>query len=181
MIAGVVVLHIWALHLPGSNNPLGIDVKGPQDTIPFHPYYTVKDCFGLGVFLICLAGFVFFAPNFFGDPDNYIPANPLVTPPDIVPEWYFLPFYAILRSIPNKLLGVHRRCSARIGRSLFFLPWLDTLAGAPARFRPIYQAVLLAARGRLRRARLCAAPIRREGWFVIARRGSARSITSCTS
>src|SRR5579885_1161283 len=90
IIAGVVILHIIALHRFGSNNPLGIDMKGPQDSIPFHPYYTVKDMFGLGIFLIFYACIVFFAPNFFGEPDNYIPANPLATPPEIVPEWYFL-------------------------------------------------------------------------------------------
>ena len=106
LIVGVVVLHLVALHRFGSNNPLGIDTKGPQDTIPFHPYYTVKDAFGLGVFLIFYTLIVFFAPNMFGEPDNYIPANPLATPPHIVPEWYYLPFYAILRAIPNKLLGV---------------------------------------------------------------------------
>src|SRR5579885_3423231 len=90
IIIGVVILHIIALHRFGSNNPLGIDMKGPQDSIPFHPYYTVKDMFGLGIFLIFYACIVFFAPNFFGEPDNYIPANPLATPPEIVPEWYFL-------------------------------------------------------------------------------------------
>ena len=105
VIVGVVVLHIMALHRFGSNNPLGIDIKGPQDTIPFHPYYTVKDKFGLGVFLIFYRGFVFFAPNFFGEPDNYIPANPLATPPHIVPEWYFLPFYAILRAVDDNFIG----------------------------------------------------------------------------
>jgi len=105
-IAAVVGLHIWALHVPGNNNPLGIDVKGPQDTLPFHPYYTMKDAFYLSLFVIVFAGFVFFAPNFFGNPDNYTQANPLVTPPDIVPEWYLLPFYAMLRSVPQKLIGV---------------------------------------------------------------------------
>ncbi len=94
IIAGVVGLHIWALHVPGNNNPLGIDVKSPQDTVPFHPYYTVKDAFYLTLFVILFAGFVFYAPNFFGNPDNYQQANPLVTPPDIVPEWYLL---ALLR------------------------------------------------------------------------------------
>ena len=112
-------------------------MKGPQDSIPFHPYYTVKDCFGLGVFLIFYAGVVFFAPNLLGEPDNYIPANPLATPPHIVPEWYFLPFYAILRSIPNKLLGV----IAMFGSIalLFVLPWLDRSPVKSARFRPVYQ------------------------------------------
>src|SRR5476651_121422 len=106
IIAAVVGLHIWALHVPGNNNPLGIDVKSPQDTVPFHPYYTVKDAFYLCLFVIFFAFFVFYAPNFFGNPDNNIQANPLVTPTDIVPEWYLLPFYAMLRSVPNKLMGV---------------------------------------------------------------------------
>jgi ubiquinol-cytochrome c reductase cytochrome b subunit len=98
VIVGVVILHIIALHAHGSNNPTGIDAKGPQDKIPFHPYYTVKDFFGFGVFFIVFAAFIFFAPNYLGHPDNYIEANPLVTPAHIVPEWYFLPFYAILRA-----------------------------------------------------------------------------------
>ena len=99
VIFAVVFLHVWALHITGSNNPLGIDTKGPQDTLPFHPYYTMKDSFGVLVFLIIYAAFVFFMPNALGHPDNYIPADPLVTPAHIVPEWYFLPFYAILRAI----------------------------------------------------------------------------------
>lgn len=99
VIVGVVFLHVWALHVTGSNNPLGIDVKGEQDTLPFHPYYTMKDTFGVLVFLMIYALFTFFMPNSLGHPDNYIPANPLVTPAHIVPEWYFLPFYAILRAI----------------------------------------------------------------------------------
>ena len=135
IIAGVVGLHIWALHVPGNNNPLGIDVKSPQDTVPFHPYYTVKDAFYLVLFVILFAGFVFFAPNFFGNPDNYIQANPLVTPADIVPEWYLLPFYAILRSIPNKLLGVIALGVAIL--ILAFIPWLDTSRVRSNRFRPL--------------------------------------------
>ncbi len=99
VIFAVVFLHIWALHVTGSNNPLGIDVKGEQDTLPFHPYYTIKDTFGLLIFLIIYVLFTFFMPNSLGHPDNYIEANPLVTPAHIVPEWYFLPFYAILRAI----------------------------------------------------------------------------------
>src|SRR3546814_17152706 len=93
------MMHLMALHQHGSGNPIGIDTKGPQDSIPFHPYYTVKDMFGTGVFFLVFLWFVFYAPNFFGEPDNYIEANPLQTPPHIVPEWYFLPFYAILREI----------------------------------------------------------------------------------
>jgi quinol-cytochrome oxidoreductase complex cytochrome b subunit len=134
VIAAVVGLHIWALHVPGNNNPLGIDVKSPQDTVPFHPYYTVKDAFGLVVFVIIFAAFVFYAPEFFGNPDNAIEANPLVTPPEIVPEWYLLPFYAILRSIPNKLLGVIALGGAIL--ILAFIPWLDTSRVRSCRFRP---------------------------------------------
>ena len=139
VIVGVVILHIIALHRFGSNNPLGIDVRGKQDTIPFHPYYTVKDMFGLGVFLTVFAAVVFFLPNAMGHADNYIPANPLVTPAHIVPEWYFLPFYAILRAIPDKLLGVLAMFAA-IG-VLFILPWLDRSPVRSANFRPIYKIV----------------------------------------
>jgi quinol-cytochrome oxidoreductase complex cytochrome b subunit len=137
VIAGVVVLHIWALHVPGNNNPLGIDVKGPQDTVPFHPFYTVKDGFYLSLFIVVFAAIVFYAPNMLSNPDNYTPANPMVTPPHIVPEWYFLPFYAILRSLPNKLLGVIALFGS-IG-TLFFVPWLDTSKVRSARFRPIFR------------------------------------------
>lgn len=144
VIVGVVFLHLVALHTHGSNNPVGIDLT-KKDKIPFHPYYTVKDMFGLAVFMIVFAGFVFFAPNVLGHPDNYIPANPLVTPPHIVPEWYFLPFYAILRAItfdifwiiPAKLGGVIAML-ASIG-VLFFLPWLDTSKVRSARYRPLYR------------------------------------------
>jgi len=139
VIIALVFLHLVALHTVKSNNPLGIDVKGPQDTIPFHPYYTVKDLVGVGAFLILYLGVVFYAPNFFGEPDNYIPANPMVTPPHIVPEWYFLPFYAILRSIPDKLGGVCCMFGAII--ILFFLPWIDSSKVRSAKFRPIYKQV----------------------------------------
>ncbi len=137
MIVGLVVVHLWALHVHKSNNPLGIDMKGPQDSLPFHPYYTIKDMFGLGVFLLVFSWLVFFAPNLLGEADNYIPANALVTPPHIVPEWYFLPFYAILRAIPDKLLGVVGMFGATL--ILFALPWLDTSKVRSARFRPIYK------------------------------------------
>lgn len=137
VIVGLVVLHLVALHQHGSNNPLGIERKSPRDSIPFHPYYTVKDLFGLAVFATIWAYFIFFAPNFFGEADNYIPANPLVTPPHIVPEWYFLPFYAILRSIPDKLSGVLAMFGAIA--VLFILPWLDTSKVKSARFRPVFK------------------------------------------
>ena len=137
VLVGVVVVHIWALHVVKSNNPLGIDMKGPQDSIPFHPYYTAKDYYGLGVFFIVYMALVFFAPNFFGEPDNYIPANPMATPPHIVPEWYFLPYYAILRAIPDKLGGVIAMFGSIL--ILFVLPWLDRSKVRSARFRPIYK------------------------------------------
>lgn len=137
VIVGVSALHLVALHKFGSNNPLGIDRKGPEDSIPFHPFYTIKDMFGLGVFLIIYLSFVFFAPNFFNEPDNYIPANPLATPPHVEPEWYFLPYYAILRSIPDKLTGV-LALFASIS-VLFAMPWLDKHPVRSARFRPYYR------------------------------------------
>src|SRR6195952_4966827 len=142
VIAGVIILHIWALHIPGSGNPTGVDVKGPQDTVPFHPYYTAKDGFGAGVFFLVFAALTFFAPNTLGHPDNYIPANPLSTPAHIVPEWYFWPFYAILRAftvdflwVPAKLWGVLAMFSAIL--LLFFLPWLDTSPVKSNNYRPM--------------------------------------------
>ena len=137
LIAGVVVLHIWALHVPGNNNPVGISVKGKQDTVPFHPYYTVKDGFALALFMILFSYFVLFAPNVLGHADNYIPANPLVTPAHIVPEWYLLPFYAILRAVPDKLGGVALMFGAIF--VMFLLPWLDTSKVRSARYRPLFR------------------------------------------
>lgn len=137
VICGVVFLHLWALHTSHSNNPKGIDLKKKTDWIPFHPYYTIKDTFGLGVFFFLFFAMVFFAPNMLGHTDNYIPADPLVTPAHIVPEWYFLPFYAILRAIPSKELGVVAMVvSIAI---LYILPWLDTSKVRAATFRPIYK------------------------------------------
>ncbi|MBT3559246.1 MAG: cytochrome b [Rhodospirillales bacterium] len=152
VIVGLVVFHIWALHMHRSNNPLGVDVKGPEDMIPFHPYYTVKDLFGMGVFMVLFMFFVFYAPNFFGEPDNYIKANPMVTPPHIVPEWYFLPYYAILRAFTTdfflfqivslggflmdaKLAGVLAMFASIL--LLLLLPWLDRSKVRSNRFRPI--------------------------------------------
>jgi quinol-cytochrome oxidoreductase complex cytochrome b subunit len=137
VIFGVVVLHIWALHVAGQNNPDGIDVKSDKDTLPFTPYATMKDNFALACFLILLAWLVFYIPNYLGHPDNYIPANPLQTPPHIVPEWYFLPYYAILRAIPNKLLGVIALFMSIA--VLVFVPWLDTSKVRSAKYRPFYK------------------------------------------
>ena len=143
VIAGVIILHIWALHIPGSNNPTGVEVKDEQDTVPFHPYYTAKDGFGLGVFLLIFASLIFFSPNLLGHPDNYIPANPLSTPAHIVPEWYFLPFYAILKSFtidflfPAKLWGVLAMFAAIL--VWFFLPWLDRSPVRSGHYRPLFR------------------------------------------
>ena len=134
VIAAVVGLHIWALHVPGNNNPTGVNVKSARDTVPFHPYYTVKDGFAVVLFLLMFAWFVFFMPNSLGRPDNYSPANPLQTPAEIVPEWYLLPFYAMLRAIPDKLMGVLTMFGS-LG-ILFLLPWLDTCKVRSMRYRP---------------------------------------------
>jgi ubiquinol-cytochrome c reductase cytochrome b subunit len=135
VIAGVIILHIWALHIPGSGNPTGVEVKGEQDTVPFHPYYTAKDGFGVGVFMLVFSTLIFFFPDYLGHPDNYIPANPLSTPAHIVPEWYFWPFYAILRSFTADFM------LAMFGSILllFFLPWLDKSPVRSANFRPLYR------------------------------------------
>jgi quinol-cytochrome oxidoreductase complex cytochrome b subunit len=138
MIAAVVVLHVWALHVTGQNNPAGVEVKNVErDTLPFTPYATVKDGFALLCFLIFFSWFVFYAPNYLGHADNYIEANPLVTPAHIVPEWYYLPFYAILRAIPSKLGGVMAMFGAIV--VLAFLPWLDTSRVKSAAYRPLYK------------------------------------------
>jgi ubiquinol-cytochrome c reductase cytochrome b/c1 subunit len=138
MIAGVVGLHVWALHVVGQNNPAGVDIKDVEkDSVPFTPYATMKDSVGIAVFLILYMWFVFFIPNYLGDADNYINANPLQTPPHIVPEWYFLPFYAILRAIPSKLGGVIFMFGAIA--MLVFLPWLDTSRVRSAVYRPVFK------------------------------------------
>jgi quinol-cytochrome oxidoreductase complex cytochrome b subunit len=142
VIAGVVILHIWALHVTGQNNPDGIEVKDKSDTVPFTPYATIKDLFAVAVFLVMFAVFVFFLPDALGHPDNYIPADPLKTPPHIVPEWYLLPFYAILRAIDFAVGPI----SAKLGglilmvgaiAVLVILPWLDTSKVRSMRYRPV--------------------------------------------
>ena len=152
MIAGVVILHVWALHVTGQSNPTGVEVKNMRkETVPFTPYATIKDAFAMVVFMIVFAWFVFYLPDYMGHPDNYIPANPLKTPAHIVPEWYFLPFYAILRAITfnigipftdivlidSKLGGV----IAMFGSIaiLFVLPWLDRSPVRSANYRPLYR------------------------------------------
>lgn len=155
VIFAVVFLHVWALHVTGSNNPLGIDVKSDKDTLPFHPYYTMKDTFGTIVFFIIFAAFIFFMPNSLGHPDNYIPANPLVTPAHIVPEWYFLAFYAILRAITfdivipfTDVVLVNAKLGGVIAMFgaialLFILPFIDRHPVRSAKFRPFYKIALI--------------------------------------
>jgi ubiquinol-cytochrome c reductase cytochrome b/c1 subunit len=138
VICAVVGLHVWALHVVGQNNPDGIDIKDvAKDSVPFSPHATMKDGLGIVVFLLLYCWFIFYVPNYLGDADNYIPANPMKTPPHIVPEWYFLPFYAILRSIPDKLAGVIAMFAAIA--VLAFLPWLDTSKVRSAKYRPMYK------------------------------------------
>jgi len=148
MIVGVVALHIWALHVPGQNNPTGVPIKSGKDAVPFTPYATIKDLFAVAVFMIFFAWWVFYLPNYLGHADNYIPANPAVTPSHIVPEWYFLPFYAMLRAIDfdvnlgiltinSKLAGVTTMVSAIL--IWCFMPWLDTSKVRSTAYRPLYK------------------------------------------
>jgi ubiquinol-cytochrome c reductase cytochrome b/c1 subunit len=137
VLVGVVILHVWALHVAGQNNPAGIEVKSEKDTVAFTPYATIKDMFGIVCFCILFAWFVFYVPNYLGHPDNYIPANPSVTPTHIVPEWYYLPFYAILRAVPSKLGGVLLLLASIV--ILVFVPWLDTSRVRSATYRPLYK------------------------------------------
>lgn len=138
IIVAIVALHVWALHVTGQNNPAGVEVKDiKKDTVPFTPYATLKDGFAIGAFLVLYAWMMFFVPNYLGHPDNYIEANPLVTPPHIVPEWYFLPFYAILRAVPNKLLGVIALFLSIL--ITMALPWLDTSKVKSGSFRPLFR------------------------------------------
>jgi ubiquinol-cytochrome c reductase cytochrome b subunit len=143
VILGTIILHVWALHIPGSSNPTGVEVKTESDTVPFHPYYTAKDGFGLGIFLIIFTLLAFFLPNALGHADNYIQANSQSTPAHIVPEWYFWPFYAILRAftvdfiLPAKLWGVLAMFGSIL--LLFFLPWLDTSPVRSGNYRPLFK------------------------------------------
>jgi len=144
MIAGVVILHVWALHVTGQTNPTGIEVKSKTDTVAFTPYATVKDSFAMMVFFAIFAYFIFYLPNYLGHPDNYTEANALVTPAHIVPEWYFLPFYAILRGITFNIGPIDSKLGGVLAMFgsiavLFVLPWLDTSKVRSAVYRPWYK------------------------------------------
>lgn len=152
-LVGLVFMHILALHEVGSNNPDGVEIKErknadgvPEDGIRFHPYYTVKDLFGAAIFLIVFLSVVFFMPTmggYFIEHNNFVPADPLKTPEHIAPLWYFTPFYAILRAVPDKLFGVIAMGAAIV--LLFFLPWLDRAKQRSIRYRgPIYKFMLAA-------------------------------------
>ncbi|EHH68863.1 cytochrome b [Gluconobacter morbifer] len=134
-ILGVIGLHVAALHVAKSNNPSGTDPVHPEQTLPFHPYYTSKDGFALCLFLMVYAGLIFFCPDLLTLADNYIQANPLITPKDITPEWYFAPFYAILRAVPSKLGGLGLAAGSLA--VLLALPWLDRSPIRPATRRPM--------------------------------------------
>jgi ubiquinol-cytochrome c reductase cytochrome b subunit len=141
MLVGTVTLHIWALHHVGQNNPTGVEITDfKKDTVPFTPYATIKDIFAIVSFMVFFSYWAFLMPNYLGHADNYIPANPAVTPAHIVPEWYFLPFYAILRAIPDKLGGVIAMALAIL--LVAFLPWLDTSRVRSMRYRPIARPLL---------------------------------------
>ena len=137
VIVGLVALHIWALHVAGQNNPTGLDIKSKSNSVPMYPFAVAKDAVGLFAFLIVFAWFVLIMPDYLGHADNFTPANALVTPPHIVPEWYFLPFYAILRAVPSKLGGVIAMFAAVL--VLVFVPWLDTSRVRSAKYRPYYK------------------------------------------
>lgn len=177
VILGVIVLHIWALHIPGSNNPTGIAVKDEEDTVPFHPYYTAKDGFGLGVFLLVFASLVFFVPNMLGHADNYIPANSLSTPAHIVPEWYFLPFYAILKAFTFNFLWIDAKLWGVIAMFasialLFFLPWLDKSPVRSASYRPLYRIFFWVLVADIFLLGLCGMMPAEQPWVLLSQLGS---------
>ncbi len=177
VIVGVVILHVWALHIPGSSNPTGVEIKAEQDTVPFHPYYTAKDGFGLGVFLILFCAVLFFSPNLLGHPDNYIPANPLSTPAHIVPEWYFWPFYAILRAFTGNFLWVDAKLWGVVAMFasialLFFLPWLDRSPIRSATYRPLYRKFFWVLMADIVLLSICGVMPAEQPWIILSQIGT---------
>jgi len=161
----VVMLHVAALHTVGANNPTGIEPRGPRDTVPFHPCITIKDLFAFSVFLIVVCVFVFFAPTYWGHPDNFIPANPLATPPHIVHEWYYLWLYAILRAVPDKLGGTLAMFGAIL--VLFAVPWLDTARVRSMRYRPVARVFFWLLIADMVGLGFCGANTP-EGWWIVS-------------
>jgi ubiquinol-cytochrome c reductase cytochrome b subunit len=177
VILGVVILHVWALHIPGSSNPTGVSVKSKEDTVPFHPYYTAKDAFGLGVFLLVFASLIFFTPNALGHADNYIPANALSTPAHIVPEWYFLPFYAILKAFTFNFLWIDAKLWGVIAMFasialLFFLPWLDKSPVRSANYRPLYRKFFFVLVADVFLLGVCGAMPAEQPWVLLSQIGA---------
>ncbi len=141
VIFGIVGLHVTAVHVHGSNNPSGVEIKTPKDTVKFFPYMLIKDTFAFCVFGVVASAVLFFGPNLMAEVDNYIPADPLVTPAHIVPNWYLAPFYAILRAVPDKLGGVILMFAAIL--VLFIIPWLDRSKIRSCTFRPLYSWLMI--------------------------------------
>jgi len=137
VILGVVGLHVVAVHIHGSSNPAGIHIKSKDETVKFFPYMVVKDALAVCVFGVIISSVIFFGPNLMAEVDNYIPADPLVTPSHIVANWYLAPFYAILRAVPSKLGGVAIMFASIV--ILYVLPWLDTSRIRSCNYRPIYK------------------------------------------
>ncbi len=171
VMLALVALHVAALHMVGSNNPTGLDPQEPQDTVPFHPFISIKDLLACCVALIALSAFVFFAPNYWGHPDNSIPANPMVTPAHIVPEWYYLWLYAILRGVPDKLGGTIAMFGAVL--VFFIVPWLDTARVRSMRYRPIAAAFFWGLMIDLAVLSACGANPPEGTWVILARLGTA--------
>ena len=177
VIFGVIILHVWALHIPGSSNPTGVEIKSESDTVPFHPYFTAKDGFGLCVFLLAFVAVTFFFPNMMGHPDNYIPANGLSTPAHIVPEWYFWPFYAILRAFTGNFLGVDAKLWGVIAMFasialLFFLPWLDRSPIRSANYRPLYRIFFWVWMADVVLLGVCGVMPAAQPWIILSQIGS---------
>ena len=177
VIAGVIILHVWALHIPGSSNPTGVEIKTESDTVPFHPYYTAKDGFGVGIFLILFCIAVFFFPNLMGHPDNYIPANPLSTPAHIVPEWYYWPFYAILRAFTVPFLGIEAKLLGVVAMFgsillLFFLPWLDRSPIRASTYRPLHRKFFWVLMADIALLGLCGVKSAEQPWIILSQIGT---------
>ena len=170
VLLALVLLHVWAVHVCGANNPLGVERTNPKDRVPFYPYIVIKDLVAVALFLLIAAAFLFFMPNALGHPDNYIPADPLVTPAHIEPEWYFLPLYAILRAVPDKLGGAVAMVGAVL--VLFPLPWLDSSKVRSMVFKPLSRLCFWLFVADCVLLGVCGANPPEGGWVLAARAGT---------